>query len=95
MKVHELKTQDPHFRLVWDRKKTAEIRKADRLFEVGDTLKLRQYCPQNGYGPRSIYATITAITDRLDVDGIMPGYNMLSLGNLMNVIDWTPEATKP
>ena len=45
MKLHELKTVQPYFDMVWDGEKPYEIRKNDRDYEVGDLLWLREYNP--------------------------------------------------
>jgi hypothetical protein len=46
MKIHQLKTLPQHFRDVRRRVKTAEVRKNDRDFVVGDILDLREYRPE-------------------------------------------------
>ena len=43
MKIHELKLSTKYFKDVVDLKKTFEIRKNDRNFEVGDVLALSAY----------------------------------------------------
>lgn len=45
-KTHELKTWPEYFKAVWDGKKTFELRKNDRDFNVGDDLMLIEYCPK-------------------------------------------------
>ncbi|WP_068786643.1 DUF3850 domain-containing protein [Paenibacillus phocaensis] len=49
-KVHELKTWPEYFRAVVSptvrKRKTVEIRKDDRGFEVGDTLRLLEFDPE-------------------------------------------------
>lgn len=61
--IHELKTESKYFKEVCKGKKTFEVRKDDRPFKVGDTLKLIEY--ENG---RLQYAecdvTITYILGR-------------------------------
>jgi Domain of unknown function (DUF3850) len=42
---HELKVWSPHFERLADDSKTFEIRKNDRGFQQGDTLRLREYDP--------------------------------------------------
>ncbi|MES2459879.1 MAG: DUF3850 domain-containing protein [Armatimonadota bacterium] len=69
--IHELKTIPPYFEAVWKGDKTAELRKNDRGFAVGDTLVLREYIPGSvnssvgdGYHTgRAVVATVTHLTD--------------------------------
>jgi Domain of unknown function (DUF3850) len=44
--THELKTWPEYFRAIVSGRKTFEVRKADRLFEVGDLLALKEYDPE-------------------------------------------------
>lgn len=59
---HELKTWPTPFQAVFDGRKRYEIRAADRPFEVGDELLLREWIPESGYSGRVITATITYMT---------------------------------
>lgn len=43
--VHELKTVNPFFHLVYSRVKNFELRYADRNYKVGDTLVLKEWDP--------------------------------------------------
>lgn len=43
--IHELKTWPQYFERIADGSKTFEIRKNDRGFQQGDTLRLREYDP--------------------------------------------------
>ena len=45
MKHHELKIRSAYFQAVMDGTKTFEIRKDDRQFRPGDTVKLREIAP--------------------------------------------------
>jgi Domain of unknown function (DUF3850) len=44
--IHELKTWPEYYKAVVSGKKNFEVRKADRLFEVGDLLALKEYDPE-------------------------------------------------
>ena len=62
MKVHELKTINPHFHDIWIGLKNFELRKNDRGFKVGDILVLNEYNPEHDkYIGRNIKATIKHI----------------------------------
>ena len=59
---HELKTWPEFFEPVWTGEKTFELRKDDRGFRAGDTLKLREFIPKHGeYTGRVITALVTYI----------------------------------
>ena len=45
MTEHTLKTWPAHFADLWSGAKTAELRRDDRAFAVGDVLRLREWCP--------------------------------------------------
>jgi ribosomal protein S17 len=45
MQYHELKTLNPFFQAVWERKKNFDVRKNDRDFQVGDRVKLIEQNP--------------------------------------------------
>lgn len=63
MRTHELKTWPGPFEDVVAGRKTHEVRKDDRGFEVGDTLVLREWVPgPQGYTGRSLTVTVTYIT---------------------------------
>ncbi len=49
MKEHELKTWLTGFKAIAAGLKCYELREDDRGFEVGDTLKLREFEPNDGY----------------------------------------------
>lgn len=59
-KVHELKVLPKYFAAVSEGKKTFELRKDDRGFELGDELRLREW-DGNTYSGRSITCKITYI----------------------------------
>jgi len=59
MTTHELKTWPEPFDAIWNGKKTFEVRKNDRGFEVGDVVVLREYTPSTGvYSGRQVSAKI-------------------------------------
>jgi hypothetical protein len=79
MKVHELKTWPEPFEAIWYDMKTAEIRKNDRAFSVGDILRLEEWDPdpdEQTYTGRVIVAEITHIERGF---GVPEGYAMLSI----------------
>ena len=65
--VHFLKTWPDYFDAVEDGRKTFEIRKNDRNFQVGDTLVLEEFVPiardRGYYTGRKISVCITYMTD--------------------------------
>lgn len=77
--IHELKTVNPYFQHMWDRRKSFEVRKNDRNFKVGDKLLLREYEPESDtYSDREIEIKINYILD--DPDYCKEGYVILQLG---------------
>lgn len=81
-KKHTLKTLNPYFKDIWDKKKLFEIRKNDRDFQVGDWLELTEY--ENGeFTSRVILAEViyvcqypTALKESFVVLGITPRANI-------------------
>lgn len=56
---HKLKTVNPYFTAVWERKKPFEVRKNDRDFRSGDTAILQEYDPATDtYSGRWIFGII-------------------------------------
>ncbi|AKG88281.1 DUF3850 domain-containing protein [Listeria monocytogenes] len=69
-KTHELKIAPEYFEAVTEGRKTFEIRKNDRNFEVGDTLVLQEF--DNGeYTGREYWEDVVYITDYLQKEGIV------------------------
>lgn len=78
MTTHELKTWPDAFEAVWRGDKTAEFRRDDRGFAVGDSLWLREWVPSEArYTGRKVVAIITHIAGSGRF-GIPDGYCMLS-----------------
>jgi hypothetical protein len=86
MQTHELKTLAHAFEETWKKRKTFEIRKNDRDFQVGDVVKLREvvYHPAREgddvlvYTGRSIIGVISYLTTFEQ----QPGYVVFSLTHL-------------
>ncbi|MGA7860667.1 MAG: DUF3850 domain-containing protein [Thermoplasmata archaeon] len=77
---HELKSWPEYFSPVWDGRKKAEVRVADRQFLVGVRLILREWSPAvRDYTGRRVVARITHISDLEPVGA--PGFVLISLGN--------------
>lgn len=84
-KVHVLKTWPEHFRAVVEpdpnKRKTVEIRKNDRDFQVGDVLLLKEFIPNTGEFTGS--ETGRLVTHILKGDPWLPeGYVALSIAEL-------------
>lgn len=77
MKVHELKTELEQYNAIVDGRKTAEFRRNDRDFEVGDKLVLRKWDDDcSMYVGPEFRATITHVLTR--GYGMPEGFAMLS-----------------
>ena len=60
--VHELKTWPEYYKAIISGRKNFEVRKADRLFEVGDLLVLKEFDPEkNAFTGNLITKEITYI----------------------------------
>jgi hypothetical protein len=79
MATHELKTWPDSFQAVWDGAKTAEFRRDDRGFEVGDRLLLREYVlTDDRYTGREVEAVVTHVL-RGPGFAVPEGYSLLSI----------------
>lgn len=77
MAHHHLKTWPEPFDAVWKGLKPFEIRKNDRAYQVGDTLMLQEWYPNNEtWGERIITASVKYM---LDGFGLKDGYVALGL----------------
>ena len=86
MSVHELKTIRPWFRDVWDGTKTAELRRDDRDYAVGDVLLLREW-HNDTYTGRQVAVEVTNIVLWSDGPWLRRGYAMLSFRLLPADVD--------
>ena len=67
---HKLKIYPEYFTQVCNGRKSFEIRKNDRNFQVGDLLVLQEYCPIiQDYTGREVKKEVTYITDFEQRDG--------------------------
>lgn len=65
-KIHELKTMPEFFQHLWEGRKKFEIRKDDRGFRAGDTLRLQEYLlSDQKYTKRWMEAKVNRIWKRL------------------------------
>ena len=76
--LHELKTLPEYYGAVLSGQKTFELRRDDRGFQVGDTLKLREY-ENDEYTGREITRRVIYIR-RGPVYGLAEGWAILGLG---------------
>jgi hypothetical protein len=91
--THVLKSWPEFFNAISDGKKKHELRRTDRNFNVGDTVKLREYILQkNEYTGRELKARITYITSiespcALSEEGLSSEFCILSISVLTKKLD--------
>lgn len=73
---HHLKILPKHFAPVRDGLKTAELRKNDREFDVGDILFLHEWAPDLNYSGHFVSRIVMHVAD---VSDYLPGYVLLSM----------------
>jgi len=79
MKIHSLKIIKEYFILILSGKKTFEIRKDDRGYEVGDLLRLNEWLyEKKTYTGRHTLKQVLYISDYAQRDG----YVVMSLGDV-------------
>lgn len=76
IRMHDLKILPEYFSAISEGKKTFELRKDDRDFEVGDVLRLHEW-NGNGYSGRIITCKVTYILKGMK--GLDPDYAILSV----------------
>tara|TARA_R110000851_G_scaffold44625_1_gene109566 strand:- start:1195 stop:1431 length:237 start_codon:yes stop_codon:yes gene_type:complete len=75
---HTLKILPQYFEEVWDGNKTFELRKDDRDYKVGDTLRLLEFDYGN-YTGRECNRTIWYILRDCEKYGLKKGFVILSI----------------
>jgi len=76
--THELKTIQPYFNDVLNGKKTFEIRKFDRPYKVGDSIKLIEWDVNlQRCMPNFTYKTISYVLSDAVEFGLIDGYCIL------------------
>lgn len=77
---HYVKVWPIYFLMLEERRKTAEIRRNDRGYKVGDIIEFAEWEPdRERYTGRLLQKKVTCITQ---TTGLCDGYVMLSLGDL-------------
>lgn len=86
MKVHNIKSWPQFFEPVLYGTKKFEIRKDDRGYQIGDILHLKEYIPdEDRYTGREIATSITYLMPAFPDLGLIDGYCILSLGEIVRV----------
>lgn len=75
---HDLKIRPRYFGPVKAGRKTVELRKDDRNYQVGDVLHLREY-EDGKYTGRCVCVDVTNVLRDCEEYGLMPGYCILSI----------------
>ncbi|WP_025852815.1 DUF3850 domain-containing protein [Paenibacillus ehimensis] len=70
-RIHEVKTLPQYFEPAATGIKKFTIRKNDRNYQVGDTLRKREWDPNTGYTGRQVLFTITYMTDYAQQPGFV------------------------
>lgn len=75
--IHKLKILPEYFEAVIDGRKKFELRNADRNYNVGDILDMREYDPKTQtYTGRRVLCLVTYI---LDLRALLQGHVILSI----------------
>ena len=94
MKVHELKTWPPLFRLVADGSKRWELRRNDRNYEAGDLLWLREWrrveddSSEDEYTGEATIVQVVRVYGDFDVpEGLPSGFVLMDIRRV-NVVPY-------
>lgn len=79
MKAHELKILPQFYKDIFEGKKTFELRKDDRDFQVGDYIIFREYDGEKYTGAPTMHCKIKYILRDVPEFGLMEGYCILGL----------------
>ena len=80
--THELKCWPRYYEAILWNHRTFELRKNDRSFQTGDTLRLREWDPETKeYTGRHTERRVIHIlhADECGIKGLQPGYCIMSL----------------
>jgi len=77
--IHVLKTWPAYFKEVLIGRKTFEVRRDDREFQVGDTLRLVEWSQQTGHTGRALDRRVTYVLPGGEF-GIEEGYVVMGIG---------------
>ena len=80
MTTHRLKTWPRYFAAVYEGRKTYEVRRDDRGFNVGDILHLVEWSIHGGETGREVKHTITYISRQSSLIPLPAGYVIMALG---------------
>lgn len=84
--IHALKTLPEYFEAVRQNKKTFELRKNDRDFQVGDYLALNEWDGEK-YTGRSLLVRVLYILDPNEVMTCAGGYVIMGISEVLLVAD--------
>ena len=89
MAMHLLKTWPEPFQALWDKRKTFEVRRDDRGYQVGDLLMLREYLPlANHLTGRYVRAVVNYKLTHADGDfGLRDGFCVLGIDTMNNFFE--------
>lgn len=81
MKLHLLKSYPYNFQMVVDKTMSFQLRVADRDYQTGDLIFLREYTEEGEYTGRTQPAKINNVTigDGLEVDYVILNMELVSL----------------
>lgn len=78
MSVHNIKVWPPYYDVILSGEKAFEVRRDDRGYQKGDTLRLQEWDPGRGYTGRGCIRWVAYILTGGQF-GIEPGYVVMGL----------------